>query len=124
MDLLMDRLRVLVVFSDQYRSYREAIANALTALRPHAEVAVARPAEFARQVRSLDPHLVISSEPALDRQAERMAWVELSADSGKAAEIRVGARRSTCESLGIEEMLCLLDETEKLLSINNSRIAR
>ena len=55
------RPRVVVVFEDQYRSYREVIARALKSLRPHAKVSVAGLDALDAEIERVAPDLVICS---------------------------------------------------------------
>ena len=54
----MTKTRILVAFEDEYRAYREFMAGAVRAHRPHVEVMVAGLCALGEEVARFDPDLV------------------------------------------------------------------
>lgn len=109
------RPRVLVAFEDEYRSYRETIARALTALRPRAEVAITSLDALEVEIKLTAPHLVICSQPGPPSAARTMAWVELPNDPWRPASIRIKGIGSRVPNPTLDDLLAAVDGTEELL---------
>ena len=62
-----------VVFANEPRSYREAMAVACRVLRPEVEVILAEPADLDAEVTRLDPQLVLCSRPTGALRTSRRA---------------------------------------------------
>ena len=70
------------------------------------------------EVRSFDPHLIISSLPAptnWGEWGEWFSWVRLSSDANRPSEICVEGKRRESLNPNLAELLCVLEETEGLL---------
>jgi hypothetical protein len=72
-----------------------------------------------RQLRSFEPHLIISSLPAPKNGGEWFSWVCLSSDPNRPSEICVGGKRRESLNPNLGELLCVLEETEGLLVESN-----
>ena len=83
-------IRILVAFDDEYRAFREAIAQALRVLRPGDEVEAADLGSIDERVARFDPHMVIASLPNAFDPGGRVAWVELSLNPEKPSRVCVG----------------------------------
>jgi hypothetical protein len=110
-------VRVLVSFEERYRAYGEAIAGALGDLRPHAEVAVAEPADLRAEVASVSPHLVISSQPKAADPARTLAWVELPYEIGLAGKIYFGEECQKVHDPDLEDLLAVVDRAEITIGV-------
>ena len=108
-------MRVLVVYEDSHRAYGQALQRAVGGLRPGVEVSLVQARELAGEVGRLDPHLVVSGKPNTVDPGGRAAWVTLSEEPEEPSEVCVGGRRRGMENPGMEELLAVLDETEKLV---------
>ena len=77
-----NKTRILVAFEDEYRAYADALAKAISAARPHLDVATVGLEGLQTEVTRLDPHVTICSSPnpATEQQEGKLAWVELSVD--------------------------------------------
>ena len=120
----INETRILVAFEDDYRSYADALATALSAARPHLKVATTVGLEAPQaEVTHLDPHLVICSslDPFLEQEGKLLAWVELSVDSHQSSRFCVSGRRWESLIPSLEELLSVVDETEQLLNSNSRR---
>ena len=107
--------RVLVSFEDEYRSYRDAIASAIQAYRPRVQVLSSRLGTLRNEVVRFDPHLVVCSRPNTVDPHGRPAWFELPPDPDRLAEICLDGRRSEVANPALEELLRVVDETERLV---------
>ncbi len=113
----MARMKVLLALEEEYRTYMEAIAAAIREFRPDIEVvAIAGGSEeLEAVVEHLDPQLVICSPPVPENPVdERLALIELSPDSARPTNFRVGERRWQSVNPTLGEILSVVDETKGL----------
>jgi hypothetical protein len=108
-------VRVLVVFEDRYRAYRETIAAVIRELRPGVEVAVAGHDSLREQVARVSPHLVISSRPKAADPARTPAWIELPHEPGLAAKICFAGWHREAYDVGLKELLAAVDRAGSLV---------
>lgn len=108
------KTRVLVAYEDEYRVYRDAIARSIRLHRPRVEVSVAELARLGAEVARLDPHLVVCSRPNTVEPNGRPAWFELPPVPDRSAEICVDGERSETLNPALEELLRVVDKTERL----------
>ena len=108
------RLRVMVIFEDDYRSYREAIAHALEILRPHADVTVAGLDALDAEIKRIAPDLVICSQPNAGDACGALVWVEIPCDPTRPTAVCLEGRRSETTHLTLNEMLSIVDAAEAL----------
>jgi hypothetical protein len=107
-------MKVLVAM--ELRSYTEVIAHAIQTLRPHLQVMVSEPGVLSPKVAHLAPDLVVCGQRdtlASDGYGNR-TWVELSDETHQPAEIYLGGRRSKILKPGLEELLSVVDQTERI----------
>jgi hypothetical protein len=102
----------------EYRSYREVIAGAIGAVRPHFEVATAGIEALDEEVKRFDPHLVICSLPAAS--AKRIAWVKLSLDPLGPSVVCVGGRCTEVHNPVLDTLLDVIDQVEDLVDTDDS----
>ncbi|HZY57177.1 MAG TPA: hypothetical protein VFE09_05200 [Rubrobacteraceae bacterium] len=107
-------MRVLVSIAP--RSYREALARALRQERPHAEVKPADPNDLDQEVGRFEPHLVVCNGVTLKVRETARSWVHILYEDSLDARISVGGRESKMEDIGVDDLLTIIDETEKLIS--------
>jgi hypothetical protein len=108
-------VRILVGLEDDYRSYREVIADGIQILRPRAEVVAAGLDALKEEVRRFDPHLVICSLPVTAGYGDTLGWVELSLESSRPTVVCIEGRYSEQNNPTLEELLSILDEVEQLI---------
>ena len=108
------RLRVMVIFEDDYRSYREAIAHALEILRPHADVTVAGLDALDAEFKRIAPDLVICSQPNAGDARGALVWVEIPCDPTRPTAVCLEGRCSETTHLTLNEMLSIVDAAEAL----------
>ncbi len=90
------------------------MASAVQTQRPHMEVVATELNVLGEQVARFDPHLVICSQPNTVDPGGRPAWIELPPDPGQLAEICLDGEHSKAINPALEELLSVVDETEKL----------
>jgi hypothetical protein len=114
-------MRILIAFEDYYRAYADFLAKAIKVARPHLDVATVGLEALRAEVKLLDPHLLICSSPnpAAAKQEEEegplLAWVELSVDPQRLSKFCVSGRRWESLNPSLEELLAVIEETERRL---------
>jgi hypothetical protein len=107
------RLRVLVVFGDDYRAYREVLAVGIGVLRLSAEVRTTNPTGLEVELKHFKPQMVISDQPeAAADPSEVSAWIELSLDPLRPSRIRVGGLRWESTNPTLDVLLAVFDKVE------------
>ena len=105
--------RVLV--AHEPLAYREALAAALAALRPAAEVLAVDPAALDRAVERARPDLVFCGELTAAVRAAAPAWVLVYPGGAPRVEISVAGTCWTAPDLGLEAAVALLDRAAALV---------
>lgn len=105
--------RPKVVVAIEPHIYREAIGRAIRILRPHLEVAVVSPEALDSEVRRLDSGVVISGRPIPEIRNTRVAWVEYRPYDEVPAKVCLGGKHSKIEEVGLDELLLVVDESER-----------
>ena len=96
--------------------YRQVIGEAIRTLRPHVEVCVLEPDTLEDEVGRTEPDLVFASRPYSYRVPnKRTAWVEFLPYEHPPARICLAGRRWELETVGLDDLLSIVDETEKLV---------
>jgi len=118
-------MRILVAFEDDYRAYADALAKAIRAARPHLDVSTVGLEVLQAGVELLDPHLVICSSPnpvppKQEEEGELLGWVQLSVDPHWPSKFCLRKRRWESLNPSLEELLAVIEETERLL-LDSSR---
>ncbi len=112
-------MRVLVVFGDDYRAYREVLAVGVGVLRPSTEVRTTNPAGLEVEVKHFKPQVLISGQPeAAADPNDVTAWFELSVDPLLPSRIRVGDFRWESTNPTLAVLLDVFDEVEEIISRN------
>lgn len=91
------------------RSYRQAIAHILRALRPGLDVDETDQASLDRELRRGVPELVICSRATPAVQGKASAWVEPYTDDGPLSSVAIGRERSTVPGIELEDILRIVD---------------
>ena len=107
------RLRVLVAYEDEYRSYRETIVAAIQTLRPDTEVVNAALTELEMMAPHAD--LVICSRSNVQHTEGTLAWIELPNEPERPAIISLQGRCSEVTNLTLDGLLAVVDTVEDLL---------
>ncbi len=109
-------MRVLVAYEDTYRSYRDAIVQAIRGHRPHFTVLGTTPQEFEASLERFEPHAVVSSHPSAEYPSGgRGAWVELPTEPSQSGDVCVGGDHDGTVNPNLEKVLSVLDEAEERL---------
>jgi hypothetical protein len=105
-------MRILI--ANEPRSYREVIAAAVQALRPHIEVILVAPEGLEREVSRLEPQLIVCSELIPAVQERSLSWIMLYPEGKTQAVISIAGQTTTVGDLEFDRLLALIDETERL----------
>ena len=105
---------MVVIVAIEPRSYRQAMGQAIRALRPHVEVVVLEPSTLQAGVKRLDPELVFANRPDACAPTGRTAWVEFLPYEEPPARVCLAGRRRELGEVELSDLLSLVDETEKL----------
>jgi hypothetical protein len=108
-------VRILVAVKP--RVYREVLALSLHQNRPDAEVLISPPESLDGEVGRFKPHLVVCSEGAVpDIPPGVLCRVEVMFSDGLDARIGLDGRVTEAKDVGTEDLLALVDQTEKMIS--------
>jgi hypothetical protein len=109
------KMKVIVALKDEYRTYMEAMAAAIREFRPDIEVVAVTggPEDLDAEVERLAPQMIICSPPVPENPADdQLALIELSPDSAKPTNFRVGERHWQSMNPTLGEILSVVDETK------------
>ena len=107
-------MRVLVALNPQM--YRQTIKFFLAERRPHLDVKSADPADLEQELSGFRPDLLICHEPIPAMRKRVLSQVEILYSDGLDALVRVQDRESRINNMGVQELLCAVDETAKLVA--------
>jgi hypothetical protein len=105
-----EQMRVLLSVERRHSAYGEALAEAIGALRPRLEVALASPEEFEQELGRLGPELVVCGRPEPAGFSGALAWVELLVDADRPTKVRVGGHRREVINPSFIELVAVVDE--------------
>lgn len=97
------------MLANEPRSYRQAIANVLRALRPGFEVDETDQASLDGELRRGATHLVICSRVTPAVLVNAPAWVELYTDEGPLTSVAIGRERATVAGIQLEDIIRIVD---------------
>jgi hypothetical protein len=118
-------MRLLVSFEEEYRVYRDAIARAILVLRPHVEVSLVESWALREEVAGIRPHLVISDgRPSAASARGVPAWLRVPTWGRRSAELWRGEERSELGEAGLDALLGIVDETERVARAKGGRSIR
>ena len=107
-------MRILVAVKP--RVYREVLALSLHQHRPDAEVLISPPEALDGEVGRFKPHLLVCSEGAMpDMPPSVLCRVEVMFSNGLDARIGLDGRVAEAKDVGTEDLLALVDRTEKMI---------
>ena len=106
---------LLVLVSVEPRAYGGAIARVVRSLRPRLRVRHVEPGALEREVARSGPALVICSRREVGELSGRPAFVEFRPYEKPAARVRVGGRYRELDEVGLEDLLRVTDEAERLV---------
>lgn len=96
------------MLANEPRSYRQAIAGALQALRPDVEFEEIEPER-------LDGEVGCRAPPAV--RVDAPSWVELYTDHGSLSSVSIRSERSTVEGMEIADLLLIVDRALALICL-------
>ena len=110
-----------VLFANEPRSYREAIAAVVRDLSPAgAEVFLAEPEELECEVHRLAPDLLICSRMSEALEDRVSSWVELYTGHGPMSRVCIEGKRTTVEGIELPDLLEIVELAEKLAEAANT----
>ncbi len=115
-DLEMGKMRVLLV--NEPRVYREAMATAFRRLRPGAEIVVAGSDELDDQIRNLNPHLVMSSQPVRSLEDHPLPHVLLYPEGESKALVSIDGQQATIVGVELEDLLLVIDRVQNVVKMS------
>jgi hypothetical protein len=98
-----------ILLANEPRSYRQAMAHVLRALRPGLEVTETEQAALDRELSRSVPQLVICSRATPAVRGSAPAWVELYTDNGPLSFVAIGKERSTVQEMDLADLLRIVD---------------
>jgi hypothetical protein len=102
-----------ILLANEPRLYRDVIAGALRAVRPHLEVIVVEPEDLDREVVRLAPDLVLCSQLTEVVETRPLAWVVLYPDMEMRAVIAIAGQRHTVDAdFPFTSLLSVIAEVE------------
>ena len=108
-------MRILIAIKP--RVYREVLALSLQHQRPDAEVLISPPESLDGEVGRFEPHLVICNEGAVPNIPPGvLCRVEIMLSDGLDARIGLNGQVTEAKDVGTEDLLALVDQTEKMIS--------
>ena len=103
-----------LIVANEPRSYREAVAHAIRALRPDVEVHSVRPEELDTEVSRLRPEMVVCSRATERVRREVQVWVELYPGHGSSSRVSVAGRAAAAEGMELPNIVTLVDLSGEL----------
>jgi hypothetical protein len=104
-------IRILIANSP--RSYRQAHAEALRAMRPDADVLLAEPEELDGEIARFAPHLVLCSELTERLRAAPISWILLYPGGADLAVASIDRSQRTIQGVQLDDVLRVVDETAR-----------
>ncbi len=111
-------LRVLIVVVP--RMFRNTLERVLKEERPNLEVRSADPQDLDREISRFEPQLLLCSELSPKVEEVVISWIHVLYKDSLTANVRVGERRSTLQDPSFEDLLCVIDETQRLAGDDRS----
>ena len=94
--------------------YGQALAYALSKNRPSAEVVRVDPEGLAGDLGGFVPRLVVCNEATEQVKSLVPSWAVLTYPRAVEADVCLGGRLSRIEDVGVEDVLAVMDEAERL----------
>jgi hypothetical protein len=107
----------VLAFEERYGTHMDVVRTSMREHRPDAEVRFTSPETLEDEINHFDPHLLVCHPPVPENPTDQLpALIELSIDPSQPSRFRVGQRRWESLNPGIEELLRVVAETERLIS--------
>ena len=106
-------MRVLIAVVP--RMYRNTLERVLKQERPNLEVKSTDPEDLDREMSRFKPHLLVCSELSPKVDDVVLSWVHVLYNDSLSANVRVGERQSTLQDASLEDLLRVIDKTERLV---------
>jgi hypothetical protein len=107
-------LRVLL--ANAPLSYRQAMAAAITALRPDVDVLLGEPEALDTEVERLRPDFVVCSHVTPLVEGGVLAWVDLYPEGDRHATISIDGLRVETGEVELDDLLSIIDQRVRKLA--------
>ena len=110
-----NHMRILIALAPLM--YRQTLALTLKGRRPpHDEVLIAAPQALNREASRFHPHLVVCNDNASEVEVAVPCWVVIRFHDGMDATVSISGQSSRLfQDIGIDDLLEVIDETERVL---------
>jgi hypothetical protein len=109
-------IRVLLAFKDKHTTHMDSVRRAIRGYQSNAEVMVTKPESLLGEIERLEPDLILCEETDPENLDQyQAAWIKLSIDPAQATRFRVGQRRWESLNPGIEELMAVVADTQRLV---------
>ncbi len=109
---------IRVLLANEPRAYREAMAGALEHLCPGTEIIVVEPDELDEQIRNLNPHLVMSSQPVRSLEDHPLPHVLLYPEGESKALVSIDGQQTTIVNVELEDLLLVIDRVQNVVKMS------
>jgi hypothetical protein len=117
-------MRVLVVFDDDYRAYREVIAAGLRILHDQYEVETSSVEALVEQIERFCPDVVICGGPQDEDIAGVLCWIELNVYPTEPTNVRLGECRWELSNPQLEALVGIIEKADQARSVVNPKPTR
>ncbi len=107
-------MRVLVSIAPL--TYRQAVALTLKSHRPRLDVRISPPEGLDLEVERFEPHLVVCNETTPLVRKNVPSWVQILFKNGLDAIVSLDGQTSEKYDISTDDLLGVVDETEKIIS--------
>ena len=105
-----------VLLANAPLSYRQAMAAAITALRPDVDVVLGEPEALDTEVERLRPDVVVCSHVTPLVQIRVLAWVDLYPEGDRHATISIDGLRVETGGIELDDLLSIIDQRARKLA--------
>jgi hypothetical protein len=112
-------VKIMVLFEDEYRAYRGALAATIRILRPNSEVVTAEPGKIGGVVERFGPDIVIGSRFEDEDLDGVRAWIKFSLDPTQSTKVRVRGEYSEMINPTLDKLLAIIDDVEPLTRVGD-----
>ncbi len=99
-----------VLLANAPLSYRQAMAAAITALRPDVDVLLGEPEALDAEVERLRPDVVVCSHVTPLVEGRVLAWVDLYPEGDRRATISIDGIRVETGGVELDDLLSIVDQ--------------
>jgi hypothetical protein len=109
-------MRVLLAFKDKHTTHMDSVHRTIRGYHSDAEVMVTKPESLPAEIERLEPDLIVCEETDPENLGQYQgAWIKLSIDPAQPTRFRVGQRRWESLNPGVEELMAVVADTQRLV---------